>query len=106
MNRKLFVSCAILADVRGEMEPNYQNLDPEERTNKILAAISVFLGAISVCAGILPIIGMIGGLLGLLAGLRGRRSESRKLATAGVLISAFAMLISFVYAIFVYIGTK
>ncbi|MBA4375836.1 MAG: hypothetical protein C0401_06655 [Anaerolinea sp.] len=86
------------------MEPNYLNLDPEERINKMLAAISILLGAASICAGIVPIIGIVGGLLGLFAGIRGRRSESRNIATAGVIVSAFAILISVVYAIFVQIG--
>jgi hypothetical protein len=88
------------------MEPNYLNLDPEERINKLLAAISVLLGVAGICSGIIPIAGIIVGALGLVAGLFGRKSESRALATAGVIISAFALLISFVYAIFVYIAKK
>jgi len=88
------------------LEPNYLNLDPEERINKLLAAISVLLGVAGICSGIIPIAGIIVGTLGLVAGLFGRKSESRVLATAGVIISAFALLISFVYAIFVYISKK
>jgi hypothetical protein len=88
------------------MEPNYLNLDPEERINKLLAAISVLLGVAGICTGIIPIAGIIVGALGLVAGLFGRKSESRALATTGVVISAFALLISFVYAIFVYIAKK
>lgn len=88
------------------MEPNYLNLDPEERINKLLAALSVLLGVAGICAGIIPIAGIIVGLLGLVAGLFGRKSESRSLATVGVIISAFALLISFVYAMFIYIAKK
>ena len=86
------------------MEPNYDNLDPEERINKLLAVISVLLGSASICAGIIPIVGVIGGAIGLWSGLRGRKSESRSLATLGVIISAFALTISVVYAIFVQIS--
>jgi hypothetical protein len=86
------------------MEPNYKSLDPEERINKLLAAVSVLLGTASICAGIVPIIGIIGGAFSLFAGIRGRHSESNKLATAGIVISAFALTISVVYAIFVQIG--
>jgi hypothetical protein len=86
------------------MEPNYDNLDPEERINKLLAAISVLLGAASICAGIVPIVGVIGGAIGLWSGLRGRKSGSRSLATLGVILSAFALTISVVYALFVQIS--
>ncbi len=86
------------------MEPNYQNLDPEERINKFLAAVSVLLGSASICAGIVPIVGVIGAVISLFAGIRGRHSESNKLATLGIVISAFALTISVVYAIFVQIG--
>lgn len=86
------------------MEPNYQGLDPEERINKFLAVVSVLLGSASICAGIVPIIGVIGGAISLFAGIRGRRSESNKLATVGIVISAFALTVSVVYAIFVQIG--
>lgn len=86
------------------MEPNYDNLDPEERINKQFAVISVLFGSASVCAGIIPIAGIISGLIGLIAGIRGRKSDSKSLAILGVIISAFGMTISFVYAIFVYIA--
>jgi hypothetical protein len=86
------------------MEPNYMNLDPEERVNKLLALISVLLGAASVCAGIVPIVGIIGAAIGIFAGIRGRRSESRKIATLGIIVSAFAMTWSIVYAVFAQIS--
>jgi apolipoprotein N-acyltransferase len=82
------------------MEPNYLDLDPEERINKILAALSLILGASSICAGLYPPIGIVGGVLSLIAGIRGRRSSARKVASFGIFISAFAIVISVVYWIF------
>jgi hypothetical protein len=82
------------------MEPNYQNLDPDERTNKTLAIISIVLGIISICAGLLPPVGIIAGAISLFAGIRGRRSDSRRLGTIGIIIAAFAITLSIVYWIF------
>ncbi len=86
------------------MEPNYSSLDPEERLNKLLAIISVTIGIFSLCGGLIPIIGIVSGLLGIIAGIFGRRSESRKIALIGISISALGILISFVYALFLFIG--
>lgn len=82
------------------MEPNYLDLDPEERINKILAFLSVILGGSSICAGMYPPIGIIAGLVSLYSGIRGRKSASRKAATFGIIISAFGITVSIVYWIF------
>jgi hypothetical protein len=82
------------------MEPNYLDLDPEERINKLLAFLSVILGASSICAGLYPPIGIISGAISLYSGIRGRRSSSRKIATLGIIISAFGITMSVVYWIF------
>jgi hypothetical protein len=82
------------------MEPNYLDLDPEERINKLLAFLSVILGASSICAGLYPPLGIIAGAISLYSGIRGRRSASRKVATFGIIISAFAITMSVVYWIF------
>jgi hypothetical protein len=82
------------------MEPNYLDLDPEERINKLLAFLSVILGASSVCAGLYPPMGIIAGAISLFSGIRGRRSSSQKVATLGIIISAFAITMSVVYWIF------
>ncbi len=82
------------------MEPNYLDLDPEERINKLLAFLSVILGASSICAGLYPPLGIIAGGISLFSGIRGRRSLSRKIATLGIIISAFGITMSVVYWIF------
>jgi hypothetical protein len=86
------------------MDPSYLNLDPEERTNKIMALFSVLLGIGSICGGLIPIAGIIAAALGVLTGFFGRKSESRKLATVGIIISALGMTVSAVYAFFLYIS--
>ena len=82
------------------MEPNYLDLDPEERINKLLAFLSVILGASSICAGLYPPLGIIAGAISLFSGIRGRRSSSRKVATFGIIISAFGITMSVVFWIF------
>lgn len=90
----------MIASLKNNMEPNYLDLDPEERINKILAFLSVILGASSICAGLYPPIGIIAGAVSLYSGIRGRRSASRKAATLGIFISAFGITVSVVYWIF------
>lgn len=85
------------------MEPNYGKIDPEERTNKFLAALSLVLGVISLCAGLIPVCGAVISLAGIGLGLFGRRSESRKLAAVGIAISVLGLILSLVYAYLVYI---
>lgn len=86
------------------MDPNYLNLDPQERTNKILALFSAFLGVASICTGIIPLVGILSAALGILAGVFGRKSEARKLANVGIVVSGFGLLLSLVYAFFLYIS--
>lgn len=87
------------------MDPNYLNLDPQERINKILALFSVLIGVASVCAGLIPIAGIIAASVGIAAGIFGRKSESKKIATVGIYISLFGMLLSFVYIFFLFISS-
>lgn len=82
------------------MEPNYLDLDPEERINKLLAFLSVILGASSICAGLYPPLGIIAGAISLFSGIRGRRSSSRKVANLGIIVSAFGITMSVVFWIF------
>ena len=86
------------------MDPNYLDLDPQERINKILALFSVLLGAASICGGIIPVAGIVAAGLGIICGIYGRKSDARKLGTAGIIVSSFGMLISSVYAFFIYIS--
>ncbi len=88
------------------MEPNYSNLDPQERNNRFLAVLSVLVGAGSICSGLLPIAGLVFGALGLFSGLRGRRSDSKNLATMGVILSAFGLTLTFTYSIFLWISNN
>lgn len=88
------------------MEPNYGSIDPEERTNKMLAALSLVLGFISLIAGLIPICGVVVSLAGIGVGLFGRRSESRRLAMFGIALCVFGLILSIVYAVFVQIQKK
>lgn len=82
------------------MEPDYSALDPIERTNKLLALFSVIFGVISLCLGLIPIAGLITSTIGVITGIFGRRSEQKKMALVGLILSAFGLLISIVYALF------
>lgn len=84
-------------------EPDYNSLDPEERTNKYWALFSVALGVISLCAALVPICGSASSLLGLGLGLLGLRSDqNRKMAIAGISVSVIGLLISIIYAIMLF----
>jgi hypothetical protein len=85
------------------MEPDYKSMDPVEGTNKILAAFSLILGVLSLCAGLVPVCGGGLSIVGIVVGIFGRRSESRKLATVGIAVSALGLILSLVYAYFVYV---
>jgi len=84
------------------MEPNYGRIDPEERTNKVMAALALIVGLSSLVAVLIPVCGFVTGLAGIGLGIFGRRSDSRKLATVGIAISVFGIIFSIVYAYFVY----
>jgi hypothetical protein len=81
------------------LEPDYKSLDPEERTNKFLAIISAALGVISIFAALIPICGSIVGLIGIGLGYFGLKSEHRKTAILGIVLSMLGMLTSLIYMI-------
>jgi hypothetical protein len=83
-------------------EPDYNSLDPEERTNKYWALFSVAIGVISLCAALVPICGSASSLLGIGLGMLGLRSENRKMAMAGISISIIGLLISIIYSIMLF----
>ena len=85
------------------MEPNYGSVDPEERTNKTLAALSLVLGFFSLIFALIPVCGFVTAFAGIGLGILGRRSGSRKLATVGIAISVFGLIFSVVYAYLVHI---
>lgn len=86
------------------METDPASLDPEPRQNKFFALMSVSLGLLSLCAAIVPGCGGILSLLGLVLGFVSRKSDSRKMAAAGIIISTLGLLISITYAVFVYLA--
>ena len=86
------------------MEPNYDDLDPDEKLNRIWSMVSVALGLFSLCAGLIPVAGIILGALGLAAGIAGRRSDQVRMATIGLSISVMGIIISLVYAVFIAIS--
>jgi hypothetical protein len=80
------------------MEPDYGKMDPEERTNHILATLSLVLGLLSLCAGLIPIFGLVVSFAGIGLGIFGQRSESKKIAAIGIAISVLGVIVSLVYA--------
>lgn len=80
-----------------EVDPS--SLDPEERTNKLLAIGSAALGLMSLCMAIIPICGGTIALAGIGLGIFGMRSESRKTAIFGIAVCILGILISIVYAV-------
>ena len=87
------------------MDPNYLNLDPSERVNKIMALFSLLIGFASICAGIFPIAGLIGSVAGIVTGYFGRKSESRNLANIGIVVSCFALTVTLAYIFIVYLSS-
>ncbi len=85
------------------MEPDYGRLDPEERFRHYMALASVSLGIISLCAGLIPICGVIVSLAGIGLGIFSRKSESRKLAVAGIGLSILGFTIAVTYQFLVFI---
>jgi hypothetical protein len=81
------------------LEPDYDSIDPEERTNKFLAIMSAAIGVIGFCAGLLPIAGVIISFIGIVLGYFGMKSEYRKIAIGGIAISSLGILTSAVFMI-------
>lgn len=86
------------------MQTDPASLDPEERTNKFYALISVALGIFSLCGGLIPIFGTILGILGIVLGIFGRRSENKRSATAGIVLSVVGLLTAIIYSILLYVA--
>lgn len=85
------------------MQTDPASLDPEERINKFYALASAGLGLLSLCGGfIVPAFGAIFGILGIVLGILGRRSENRRSATVGLVLSAFGLLTAVIYSVLLY----
>lgn len=84
------------------MEPDLISHDPEEKLHKFYALFSAGLGALSLCAGVIPAAGVILGLLAVGFGVFGRRSENKRLATAGIVLGTIGALTAFIYSLLLF----
>ena len=87
-----------------EVDPN--SLDPELRIAKFMALASAALGLMSLCLAIVPACGGTASVLGVLAGLFSLKTENTKTALAGVILSILGVVITIVYALFLYFFKK
>ena len=85
-----------------EVDPN--SLDPELRSAKLYALASAAIGIISLCAAIIPLCGGTASFLGIGFGLLSLRTENSGVAKAGIGISILGLLITIVYAIFLFVS--
>ena len=84
------------------MQTDPASLDPEERLNKFYALISAALGVLSLCTGLIPVLGTLFGIFGVFFGVLGRRSESKRMAMAGIILSIIGALTAVIYSILLY----
>jgi hypothetical protein len=87
-----------------EVDPN--SLDPELRTANFLALASAALGLMSLCLAIVPVCGGVASVLGVVLGLYSLKTEHNKTALAGVIISGLGILVTVVYALFLFFFQK
>ena len=88
------------------MEPDYTRLDPEERRYKLMAVLAALFGFVSLCAGLIPACGFVVSIVGVLLGIFGMKSENRKLAILGIILSGAGLIITIVYSILLGINKK
>lgn len=84
------------------METDPNSLDPELRTAKFTSVASAAFGLMSLCLAIIPACGGVTSLLGILLGYSSLRVEHSKTAVAGIALSGLGLLITVVYALFLY----
>lgn len=84
------------------METDPNSLDPELRTARFTSIASASLGVMSLCLAIIPACGGSISLLGILLGYSSLRVEHSKTAVAGIAISGLGLLITIVYALFLF----
>jgi hypothetical protein len=85
------------------VEPDYGKLDPEERFHQYMALGSISLGIISLFSGLIPICGVSISMIGITLGIISRKSESRKMAIIGIVLSLLGLFIAVTYQFLVYI---
>jgi len=88
------------------MDVDPSNLDPEIRTARQLAIASAGLGIVSLCLAIIPICGGVASLVGVICGVFSLRTVRTRTAYTGIILSAFGVVITIVYAIFLFIGRR
>jgi len=77
-------------------------LDPEVKTAKYYALMSIGFGIISLCAAIIPLCGGTTSLFGIGFGLLSLRTEDSLTAKAGIVISGLGLLIAIIYSIILF----
>ncbi|MBL8063120.1 MAG: hypothetical protein JNK32_08890 [Anaerolineales bacterium] len=87
------------------MQTDPASLDPEERMNKFYAIMSAACGVLSLCVGLIPIAGTVFGIAGIVLGILGRRSENKKAAIAGIILSIIGILTTVIFSVLVYMDT-
>lgn len=83
-----------------DVDPN--SLDPELRTARFLSLASAALGLMSLCLAIIPACGGVASVLGVVFGLYSLKTEHSTTALGGVIISGLGILVTIVYALFLF----
>ena len=76
------------------MEPVGMDAGGEDESKNWMAYVALGLGIVGLCAGIIPICGFPIGIGGIVLGYMGRSSEQKTLATVGLGLSIFVILIA------------
>jgi len=82
------------------MDVDPSTLDPEIKTAKFYALISIGMGIISLCAAIIPLCGGTASIFGIGFGLLSLRAENSVTAKAGIAVSGLGLLIVIIYSLF------
>lgn len=83
-----------------EVDPN--SLDPELRNARWLALASASFGLMSLCLAIVPACGGFASILGIICGAISQKTEQTRTALAGIIISVLGLVITLVYALFLF----
>lgn len=84
-----------------EVDPN--SLDPELRNARWLALASAAFGLMSLCLAIVPVCGAFSSILGIVCGAVSQKTENTRTALAGIIISVLGLVITIVYAMFLFL---
>jgi hypothetical protein len=85
------------------MDVDPSTLDPEVKTAKFYALISIGMGIISLCVAIIPLCGGTASLLGIGFGFLSLRTEDSLTAKGGIAISGLGLLIVIIYSLFLFV---